>query len=620
MVTRKKLSPYNGRVTTDEVLERLGISGRSGKTLCPSHDDDRASLSVTLADEGKILVRCHAGCEQIEVLRGLEAKYGVTSRDLGNGGERVKREVARYVYRDGGGTPLFVKIRFEPKDFVIEPPGADTKSTLYRLPEILAAPQSKTVLWVEGEKAVDRLVALGFLATCVGGASKSPDKAVKALKGRRVVILPDNDDAGAKHAETVARCLKAAGAHVARILRLSNIPVKGDVVDFLDEGGTPEELALLIRRALGATPAQSVAPTTTEWMWNPRIPASGLTLFFGEAGIGKSTMIVDLVARWTRGDHMPETAGGPFQPINVGVYGFEDDISSVVVPRLMAASADLSRVYFLELDATKTVLPDQITRIREICNENEIKVLVLDNVENSMGNAIDSNNSRSLRGVLTPLNDLGIPVLAIHHPKKGAMFGSPREAMGGSMAYTNVARSVMEVIDTGAEPDGSHLIALAAVKSNYAQVGLTRTLYFKLESRIVEGAGEQPLVHWVTSDRTTAEMWHAVLRERIIKKDGTPGRPRLDVDLVPLLNEWRTTGELAFLTDASQDTVLRRLDEMISTGQVIKRGEFNDVQYILKGFAEAPHAPAYESSKIRDWVEEERKKAGIGQEEDEDRH
>lgn len=507
-----------------DVLDALGVTGDQGKSLCPAHEDDKASLSVSLSDEGKILVYCHAGCDQEEVLKALRDTYGITPRDLGNGGEQVRREVARYVYRDGGGQPVFTKIRFEPKDFVIQPAGADTKGVVYNLPAILAATTAKTVVWVEGEKSADALNDLGFLCTTIGGASKSPDQAVKVLKGRRVVILPDNDDAGRRHAEVVSRVLKANGVHVVRILNLPGLDVKGDVVDWLDSGHTAEELEDMVRRAVGVTFAAGISPRTTDWMWNPRIPATGLTLLFGEAGIGKSTMTTDLVARWTRGDPMPETVGGPFKPINVAMFGFEDDRDTVVVPRLMAAGADLSRVAFLELDTTKPVLPDQIDKIRQLCAENEIGVLVLDNVENSMGLAVDANNSKSLRAVLSPLSFIGLPVIAIHHPKKGGFMFGPREAMTGSQAYTNVARSVLEVMMVGQEPDGSQLVALAAVKSNYAPIGRTRTLYFKLESRLVEGAGEQPVVEWVGGDHTTAEQWHLIKRAEL-SADPANGKP-----------------------------------------------------------------------------------------------
>lgn len=507
-------------MTPEEVLQALDIKGDSGKTLCPAHEDDKPSLSVTLTErdadgEPIILVRCHAGCEQSEVLRALEEVEGITLSDLGGSTRRAPKEMARYVYRDAAGEPVFTKVRYEPKAFFIEPAGAGEKGLLYHLPEILASPASTPLLWVEGEKGADALKAHGFLSTTVGGASKTVNGAAKWLRERRVVIIPDNDGPGRNHAAETQRALNGQ-AQVVRILELPGLPVKGDVVDWFEQGHTAEELKKLVARSLGVTSAKSIVPSTPEWAWRPRIPATGLTIIFGDAGIGKTTMMLDLIARWTNGDPMPESVKTHSTPINVGVYGFEDDPKSVIVPRLMAAGANLDRVMFLEMDRNKCILPDQVGRMREICKEFDIKVLVLDNIENGMGGFIDSNNSRSLRAALNPLSSFGIPVVAIHHPKKGSVFVDPTEAMSGSQAYTNVARSTMIVVPTS--DDLTQEIAFAAVKSNYAAVKDTRTLYFRVVSKNVEGLSEpQPHILWVGGDYVPAREWTAKARERLTK-------------------------------------------------------------------------------------------------------
>jgi len=121
----------------------------------------------------------------------------------------------------------------------------------YRLPELRAADPTSVVYIVEGEKDADRLAALGLVATTnSGGASKSMRKSnwlpefSDHLKGRRVCILPDNDDAGRNHAAQVAITLVARGIDH-RIVNLPNLPEKGDVSDWLDMGGTPAALIQL---------------------------------------------------------------------------------------------------------------------------------------------------------------------------------------------------------------------------------------------------------------------------------------------------------------------------------------------------------------------------------------
>jgi hypothetical protein len=115
----------------------------------------------------------------------------------------------------------------------------------YRLLELLAADPSQLVFIVEGEKDADRLASLGFVAaTNAGGAGKWRDEFSGFLRGRNVVIIPDNDESGREHAAKVARSLQGVAASV-RVLELPNLPPKGDVSDWLDAGGVVEELLVL---------------------------------------------------------------------------------------------------------------------------------------------------------------------------------------------------------------------------------------------------------------------------------------------------------------------------------------------------------------------------------------
>ena len=41
---------------------------------CPAHDDRTPSLSIRDADDGKVLVRCHAGCDQERVIAALRGR------------------------------------------------------------------------------------------------------------------------------------------------------------------------------------------------------------------------------------------------------------------------------------------------------------------------------------------------------------------------------------------------------------------------------------------------------------------------------------------------------------------------------------------------------------------
>lgn len=159
-----------------------------------------------------------------------------------------------YAYEDEGGRLLFEVVRFEPKGFRQRTPDGnggwiwsvkDVRQVPYRLPQLLSAPLDQPVFVVEGEKDVLRLESLGLVATCnAGGAGKWPDALNEHFAGRRVVILADNDQPGRKHADKVVAALNPIAK--ARVLCLPDLPPKGDVSDWLDAGGTVEQLQQLV--------------------------------------------------------------------------------------------------------------------------------------------------------------------------------------------------------------------------------------------------------------------------------------------------------------------------------------------------------------------------------------
>jgi hypothetical protein len=172
-----------------------------------------------------------------------------------------RREVATYDYKDENGDVLFQVVRYDPKGFAQrrpdpERPGkwcwglANARRVLYQLPALLARPR-EGVLIVEGEKDADALASLKLLATtCPGGVGMGwRDEYSACLKGRRLVVIPDNDFTGREHGDYVAGSLIRHGVESVRYLLLPGLSDKGDVSDWLKMGGTKEELIRLIRLA-----------------------------------------------------------------------------------------------------------------------------------------------------------------------------------------------------------------------------------------------------------------------------------------------------------------------------------------------------------------------------------
>lgn len=237
---------------------------------CPAHDDRQASLSISEGNEGRVVLHCHAGCEPEAVVTGM----GLEMRDLfpeEPARKPVRKIVAEYDYKDEQGALLFQGIRFEPKGFRQRQPDGKggwtwnlqgVRLVLYRLPEVVAAVGKRRVFVVEGEKDADALARLGFVATCNPmGAGKWREAYSETLRGGEVVILPDNDTPGRKHAREVARSLYAHGCRV-WVVELPDVPEKGDVTDWLRRGGTAERLKQIVTDAPAWEPEDEAEPDT----------------------------------------------------------------------------------------------------------------------------------------------------------------------------------------------------------------------------------------------------------------------------------------------------------------------------------------------------------------------
>jgi hypothetical protein len=193
------------------------------------------------------------------------------------------RIVTLYKYADETGKLLFQVVRLEPKSFRQRRPDGhggwvwslgETRRVLYRLPELIAAVAAKGVfvVVVEGERDVDTLRRLGVPATtCPGGAGKWRDEYSQFMRGADVVLIPDCDEPGRRHMQTVAASLHGIAARI-RVVDLAKYwpacPPKGDISDWLAAAdGTPDEVTYQFIDMVEATPEWSPAALVTSDGW-----------------------------------------------------------------------------------------------------------------------------------------------------------------------------------------------------------------------------------------------------------------------------------------------------------------------------------------------------------------
>ncbi len=279
------------------VLKQFGAELRAP---CPVHHGVQNSFAVCPLTGHAF---CHSQCSKGWDIIGLERELmGASFAEAKNAVFEIvgrpasaehRRKIETYSYRDESDRILFEVVRFDPKDFRQRKPDGKggwewnvqgVRLVLYRLPKLLRK-TDQTIFICEGEKDVHSLESFGLLATCNPmGAGKWRDEYGETLRGRDVVILPDNDPPtdennrphyrGQKHAGQIATNLLRHGCNV----RIVELPGAKDASDWFAMGHTLEQFLAFVT-ACPATNEQSL----TEWesRWIPEVGSSDDDLIDG---------------------------------------------------------------------------------------------------------------------------------------------------------------------------------------------------------------------------------------------------------------------------------------------------------------------------------------------------
>lgn len=520
----------------DLVTDKLEGNGTQFK--CPAHDDSVASLTVTESDDGAVLVHCHAGCSTKLILDSI----GVSPNELFP--ERVDNEpktrqkaevVATYDYTDEQDHRLYQVRRYHPKRFSQHRwnedtgswearLGEDVRRVPYHLRSLVGADPERWIFVVEGEKDVETLEAQNLVATTTAGGAGGWNPGLSVhFANRRVAILPDNDDPGRDYARGIACDVQGVASEV-RIVGLPGVPKKGDVTDYFARGGTREELIALVRASepfvdvprggevqrgpLLVTRAESVTPSETEWFWPGRIPFGKISIIDGNPGQGKSTMTLDLVARASRGGPMPDyDPGVDGQSLVSILLSAEDGMEDTIVPRLIVAGADLSKV--LAIDAVKAgdgperswQLPGDLDYLRDLIVETGARIVVIDPLMAYLEAGVSSNNDQHVRRALHPLkmlaDETGVAMIIVRHLRKNNE-GIAMLQGGGSVGIIGAARAGLVVGGDPNDPESKQRV-VAVSKMNLGEPA--GALAFHLENSL-NGAGR---IVWDGPSPHTAE-------------------------------------------------------------------------------------------------------------------
>ncbi len=309
----------------DRVLDALRAQGGSVKQsggqwmcTCPAHDDRNPSLSVKQCDDGRVLLKCFAGCS-VDV---IADSLGLEMRDLfpdtgavgscthapknprtdsASGGRDTQpdgfdhlddairvytRSMGmhdhRWDYHDADGNLVGVVLRWDTEHgkqirpvslidgrWVLK--GMPEPRPLFKLPELLAS--EDPIVVCEGEKAADAAIACGYNATTSPHGSKSVKQADwSVLNGRDVIIIPDLDDAGEAHARDVLFFSESAKS--VRVVDLSQtwhqLDEGDDLADVLAiEGGEPGAVRAKLDALIEQTPIEVQNSTNSAQTYRP---------------------------------------------------------------------------------------------------------------------------------------------------------------------------------------------------------------------------------------------------------------------------------------------------------------------------------------------------------------
>lgn len=457
----------------ERVLVRLSDAKRSGsdwRARCPAHDDREPSLSVAQGERGALL-KCHAGCPQDAVVSAL----GLSAAELfDDHAERAERRQTVYPVRDPAGRVVAEHVRTDLPDgrkgFTWRRRGRPglgglkvAELPLYGWPLAAGEPDGPVIL-TEGEKACDAVKGLGFaaLGTVTGAGSTSSAAVLEPLRGRHVVLWPDNDDPGRQHMDRVAERLRGVAASVRRLSWPGAREPGDDAADFIARGGGRDELAAMIEQ--GATPSSDARPGPAEsprsayvlvanvergrvqWLWPGRIPRGKLVILDGDPGLGKSTVMCDVAARLTRGQPMPMEAAAVGPPAAVVLLSAEDDVGDTLRPRLEAAGADVGRVVALDMSnvaSAGTAFPRDVTGLRRMIIEHGAVLVVVDPLMAFLSLDVNSWRDQDVRRALFPLaalaQETGAAIVVVRHLNK-AQGSNAVYRGGGSIGIIGAAR------------------------------------------------------------------------------------------------------------------------------------------------------------------------------------
>ncbi|MFN9438261.1 MAG: AAA family ATPase [Brevundimonas sp.] len=532
-------------LTAEQIANQLGGARPAGEGFscrCPAHEDKNPSLWIKQREGGGLHVKCKAGChrESVEAVlksRGLWPQTGARKSDFKDAKRRERRgsEIAEFIvpippdtpaidwrelgrdsptvlhtYCNAEGEPLGYVARWSKLDGTkdIRPvsfartvagrmewmlsawPGP---STLYGLERLASRPESP-ILLVEGEKAVDagqRDFPDYVVMSWRGGAGATDKADFSPLRGRRVVLWPDADEAGLKAMASVAAILHSNGASDVAMVELPpDLPKGWDIADPCPEGFTKDHLLTLARpveptsapdtapevdadkamlrpHVVSAADLQALEVEPREPIIEPFMVTSSLSMLFAPRGVGKTFLALSLGISLSEGTNF--LTYEVLKPWRTLYFDGEMPLADLKarIAELAPSPPPLfdlipSETLFREGQPINLHREDDQARIFALLDQLKAEnrnpdVLIFDNLSSLSGGVNENDNSEldALLRFLMRLRHLGYAVLLIHHAGKS---GDQRGASRREDIMDTVLSLKKPDDDEGGPAEGAHAV------------------------------------------------------------------------------------------------------------------------------------------------------------------
>lgn len=559
------------------------IGGDEYKALCPFHEDKEPSFNFN-NQTGQYF--CH-GCKKkgnaihfyakinsLDTKRDFPKILKGIANDFGIDWEEKRHHVSQiYDYKDADGNLLFQVVRMNPKTFRQRRPDGNggwiwnlkgIQPVLYQLPTILAAHE---VLIVEGEKDVDALIDLGLPATTNPmGTRKWREEYNEALKGKDIVLIPDNDLEGKEHMAQVGASLTGLVKNL-KWIELPGIPSKGDISDWIvtfdDKIDAAEKLSILIE---GTGPYEPPKKTTLEDVilkakdfttlelppkrkfLNPWLTEQSITLISGWRGTGKTWLALSILDAVSKG-----VSFGPWETETSTPCLFLDGEMPAQDVRERIENLDINSVYIysdcyansLGLSRANLLSETWRSTMKRILITRGIKLWVIDNLASLAGGS-DENTKKEWDPINTWLLDLrfaGIATIMLHHVGKEGM------QRGTSAREDNIDNSIIlkRPFDYTPEDGCKFIMHFTKARVRTKDLGLITDNQFQLRE------DETGQLIWT---------WGGVKQEN--KKQ-----------ILKMLDERATQGEICDLLGLSKGYVSKIKTKAIKDGLLTKTGKLS---------------------------------------------